>query len=219
VPNIERVTQPTEWKQSSPARASVRVWLARVAAAAGVTALGSLMACNAAIGAGAVAVMGGAGYFAGQCYDTVRVHVIDAMTGHRTCDAEVRVTNADGSDRVLRPCYHVALTEGQWTLTARRAGYAPATTEVNVPERTGSCPRYTHSVEFTLMPESGQAARTARRSPGGDFTATERAPRTATELESPPSSASPAQRARLTRSFGEAPATGATRAPDAGAPR
>jgi hypothetical protein len=122
----------------------------RVAAllALGVAALGA--SCNAAIGGGVVAVMGGAGLLAGQCYDRVRVKVRDPQTGLTTCNASVWVSDADGSERRLRPCYNAALTEGTWKLTARYEGYVPATTELTIPEHPDDCPHYTHTVELTL---------------------------------------------------------------------
>jgi len=104
--------------------------------------------CNVAIGAGIVAVAGGAGYLASQCYDQVKVRVHDEM-GKRTCDADVTLSEG-GSVSSLRPCYHASLTEGRWRVTARRAGYEPVSTELVIPEHEGACPHYTHSVELTL---------------------------------------------------------------------
>ncbi|HTV22450.1 MAG TPA: hypothetical protein VMG12_27365, partial [Polyangiaceae bacterium] len=111
------------------------------------------VSCNAAIGGGVVAVLGGAGFLAGQCYDRVRVKVRDPHTGDTTCNASVWVSEKGGSERRLRPCYNAALTEGTWKLTARYEGYAPATTEITIPEHPDSCPHYTHTVELTLRRE------------------------------------------------------------------
>lgn len=116
--------------------------------ALGSTALGA--SCNAAVGGGVVALVGGAGFLAGQCYDRVRVKVRDPHTGLSTCNASVWVTDADGSERRLRPCYNAALTEGTWKLTARQEGYVPATTELTIAEHPDDCPHYTHTVELTL---------------------------------------------------------------------
>lgn len=135
-------------EQSMKADASRRLGALLVIAAA---ALGA--SCNAAIGGGVVAVLGGAGFLAGQCYDRVRVKVRDPHTGQATCNASVWVSDKDGSERRLRPCYNAALTEGTWKLTARYEGYAPATTELVIPEHRGDCPHYTHSVELTLRRE------------------------------------------------------------------
>jgi hypothetical protein len=132
----------------------------------GALGLGLLaLGCNAIAGAGAAVVLAGAGYFASQCYDSVRIRVRDGETGRYTCEAEVRVVDADGGDRNVRPCYHAALTEGHWTVTARKAGYVPASSAVEVPERRGPCPRYTHSVELTLEREGAAAKARALRPP------------------------------------------------------
>jgi hypothetical protein len=129
-------------------RRELGVWALVLAA----PVLGAL-ACNAVVGVGAVAVMGGVGYFAGQCYDRVHIKVRDAQTGRTTCDAKVSVAEADGGGRSVRPCYNVALTEGHWHLTASIPGYVPASAQVEVPERSGSCPYYTHTIELTLQRE------------------------------------------------------------------
>ncbi|HWO09217.1 MAG TPA: hypothetical protein VNN80_07045, partial [Polyangiaceae bacterium] len=68
--------------------------------------------CNVAIGAGVVAVLGGVGFLSSQCYDRVQVRVLDPATGGAVCDAEVSVSDAEGAERPLRPCYNAALTEG-----------------------------------------------------------------------------------------------------------
>src|SRR4051812_27773349 len=115
-------------------------------------ALGALLpgvlGCNAAVGAGLVAVAGTAGFLASQCYDEVRIRVRDE-SGQSTCDADVTLSEGD-SVSSLRPCYHASLTEGRWRVDARREGYLPASTELVIPEHEGSCPHYTHSVELTL---------------------------------------------------------------------
>jgi hypothetical protein len=116
--------------------------------AVGAAALGA--SCNAAVGGGVVALVGGAGFLAGQCYDRVRVKVRDPHTGLSTCNASVWVSDADGSERRLRPCYNAALTEGTWKLTARHEGYVAASTELTIPEHPDDCPHYTHTVELTL---------------------------------------------------------------------
>jgi hypothetical protein len=121
---------------------------------AGLATIGLLsagLACNVAVGGGVVALVGGAGYFASQCYDHVKVRVRDAGTGLRTCDAEVAVSEG-GSEREIGSCYYTTLTEGRWAVTARREGYVSSSTEVEVTERSGACPHYVHSVELTLWP-------------------------------------------------------------------
>jgi len=117
----------------------------------GAAVLGT--SCNVAVGGGVVAVLGGAGFLAAQCYDRVRVKVRDPHTGQTTCNASVWVSDADGSERRLRPCYNAALTEGTWKLTARHEGYAPATTELTIPDHPDDCPHYTHTIELTLRRE------------------------------------------------------------------
>ena len=145
------------------------------------TALG-VLACNAAVGGGLVALAGGAGYLASQCYDRVRVKVRDAETGLHTCEADVTVSDGD-SERRLRPCYNTALTEGRWQLTARRAGYVTASTEVQVEEHPGDCPYYTHSVELTLRREGSPSVPT-RVTPSA-------APPSAAPTPAPPPSQAP----------------------------
>ncbi len=175
-------------------------------------ALLGALACNAALGGGLVALAGGAGYLASQCYDRVRVKVRDAETGLYTCEASVSVSDGDSEWR-LRPCYSAALTEGRWQLTARRAGYVAASTEVKVDDHPGDCPYYTHSVELTLRLEG---------SPSAPTTVTPRtAPAPASQPALPaPAPASPAPAAAETPSvptgtFEPLPVPSA----DAGAPR
>ena len=79
--------------------------------AVGAAVLGGA-SCNAAVGGGVVALLGGAGFLASQCYDRVRVKVRDPQTGLTTCNAGVWVSEAGGSERRLRPCYNAALTKG-----------------------------------------------------------------------------------------------------------
>jgi hypothetical protein len=173
------------------------------------TALGAL-ACNAALGGGLVALAGGAGYLASQCYDRVRVKVRDAQTGLHTCEAEVSVSDG-GSERPLRPCYNAALTEGRWQLTARLAGYVTASTEVQVEDHPGDCPYYTHSVELTLRPEGSPSVPTT-------VTPTTAPPRPAPPTApAPPVPAAPVPEAPSvpTGTFAPLPVPAA----DAGAPR
>lgn len=149
-----------------------------------------LASCNAAVGGGVVALMGGAGYLAGQCYDRVRVRVRDPHTGQPTCNADVWLSDDDGSRRRLRSCYSAALTEGSWTLTALQEGYVPASTQLTIPEHEGDCPSYTHSIELTLRREGEPSAPpevTRSRTASDEAKAAPRGPGAATsELESPP---------------------------------
>lgn len=153
-----------------PGRASLLVAAGAVLAA---------VACNAAVGGGVVAVLGGAGYLAGQCYDRLRVKVRDAESGRYTCDADVWVSDGD-SERRLRPCYSAALTEGKWRLTARQPGYTQASTEVEISEVDGDCPHYTHSIELTLRREGAPAAATTVVTPASPPAAVPAAPPSAT---------------------------------------
>lgn len=179
-----------------------------------IAAFGSLLAasCNAAIGGGAIVLLGGAGYLASQCYDRVRVRVYDRATGVASCDADVFVSDGE-SERELRPCYNAALTEGKWTLIARRPGYVTTSTEIVIPEHEGRCPSYTHTVEFVMRREGEPAepATPARprspepsapaRSPGGD-------------MDTPPSRVVPPPIPGVpTRSFEPAPAPGSAPVP------
>jgi hypothetical protein len=134
-------------KQRGRGRLGSRVALLVLAASA--------LSCNALLGGGVVALVGGAGLVASQCYDRVRVRVRDADTGRNTCEAEVWLTEGD-SERRLRPCYSAALTEGQYRLTARRPGYTAVSVELEVKEREGRCPHYTRTVEFTLRREGSR---------------------------------------------------------------
>lgn len=143
-----------------------------------------LTSCNAIVGAGAVVVLGGVGVLASQCYDRVQVRVIDPATGSSTCDADVTVADADGSERSVRPCYNTALTEGQWRIIARRPGYVQATSEITIAERDGACPHYVHSVQLTMRREGEPVTNPVAKSRESERPAT--APTTTTELESPP---------------------------------
>jgi hypothetical protein len=183
-----------------------------------------IASCNAAVGGGLVVLVGGAGLLAVQCYDRVRVRVRDPESGLSTCSADVWLSEGGGSERRLRPCYSAALTEGSWTLTARQEGYAPATTELVIPEHEGDCPHYTHTVELTLRHEGEPSTLPmARRSRSASEPASS-APASAAgaaDLESPPARVVPppipggsATPVVPTRSFEPVPATPG----DAGAP-
>jgi hypothetical protein len=191
-----------------------------------------IASCNAAVGGGVVALMGGAGFLAGQCYDRVRVRVRDPHTGLTTCSADVTVSEAGGSERRLRPCYSAALTEGSWTLTARQEGYAPVRTELVIPDHEGACPHYTHTIELTLRREgepTGLPLPAARAASEPAPSAPRAARGAAADLESPPARtvpppipvtpATPAAPVVPTRSFEPMPAAPGPTVPDAGAPR
>jgi hypothetical protein len=143
--------------------------------------------CNAVVGAGAVVVLGGVGFLANQCYDRVRIRVLDADTGRATCSADVSVLDADGSTRSLRPCYSAALTEGKWRIIARQPGYVDASTDFEVKEREGACPHYTHTVELTLRRTGAPAESLARRTGATPEPSKSAAPSSTSDLESPPS--------------------------------
>jgi hypothetical protein len=177
------------------------------------TAVFLIASCNAAVGGGLVVLAGGAGFLAGQCYDRVRVRVRDPRSGLATCSADVWVSEGGGSERRLRPCYSAALTEGTWKLTARQAGYAPATTELTIPGHEGECPHYTHSVELTLRQEGEPSSLPMARSrlPSGPAPSAPASPASASDLESPPARVVPPP--IPTRSFAPVPVTPATTAP------
>jgi predicted small secreted protein len=174
--------------------------------------------CNAAIGAGAIVLLGGAGYLASQCYDRVRVRVFDRATGSAGCDADVFVSDGSGSERELRPCYNAALTAGKWTLIARRQGYVTASTELVIPEHEGRCPSYTHTVEFTMRREGEPAEpATVRPAQATPAAAPAAAPNPAGELDTPPSRVVPPP--IPTRSFEPLPPAPPAPAPAPGAGR
>lgn len=190
--------------------------------------------CNAAVGGGVVALVGGAGFLAGQCYDRVRVRVRDTHTGLPTCSANVTVSEAGGSERRLRPCYSAALTEGTWTVTARQDGYAPVQTALVIPDHEGACPHYTHTIELTLRREgepSEPALASTRSASEPAPSAPAASPGAAGDLESPRARivpppipgapAPPAAPVVPTRSFEPVPAppSAPPSTPDAGAPR
>lgn len=135
----ERVARPL-----SPRRA----WAWLGCGLGGLGVAGSLLGCNVIVGGAAAVVLGGAGVLAAQCYDQVSVHVHDEA-GIPMCNASVSVGQGD-SFHSLRPCYHASLTSGTWRFAAQRDGYEPAQIELTVPERNGTCPHYTHSLELTL---------------------------------------------------------------------
>ena len=139
--------------QELPSKQRFSWWRSYSALGVVIALVPLVMACNAAIGGGVIALVGGAGYVVAQCYDRVRVRVRDEMTGRYTCDADVVLTEGN-SQRSLRPCYNAALTSGSYRLTARRAGYLPASTDLKIADHEGDCPHYTHSIELTLRSES-----------------------------------------------------------------
>jgi hypothetical protein len=149
-----------------------------------LTALGAgALGCNAAIGGGVVALAGGAGILASQCYDQVRIRVRDER-GVRSCDAQVSVSS-EGSESALRPCYHASLTEGRYRVRAQRAGYLPAEVEIDVPERKGACPHYTRSVELTLRRPGERPAVPSFHSSKAAEASSPSAPRPATVVPAP----------------------------------
>lgn len=182
-----------------------------------VTLVPLAIACNAAIGGGVIALVGGAGYAVAQCYDRVQVRVRDEMTGRYTCEAEVVLAEGN-SQRSLRPCYNAALTSGTYRLTARRPGYLPASTDLKIAEHPGDCPHYTHSIELTLRSEN-DPSRPTRIKPTERVAAPGVVPNPAAPAAAPPGAAAtpvPAPAtdpaAVPTRSFELVPV-------DAGAPR
>ena len=177
-----------------------------------------LTSCNAVVGASAVVVLGGVGVLASQCYDRVQVRVIDPATGSTTCDADVTVADADGSERGVRPCYNTALTEGHWRIIARRPGYVPASSEITIAERDGACPHYVHSVQLTMRREGEPVTNPVARSRESERPQTP--PATTTELESPPARVVPPPIPGVpTKAFEPAPApTPAGPAPSSPAP-
>lgn len=127
-------------------------WHSGVWLAAGLGLASLVPACNFVVGGAAVTAVGGLGYLSWQCYDHVAVRVRDMSTAQLTCDAQVVIQSLDDESIswTLQPCYHVALTEGRYSITARLAGFEPTTSEVTIPERAGACPHYTHSLEMSL---------------------------------------------------------------------
>ena len=78
---------------------------------------------------------------------------------------------ADGSERAVRPCYNTALTEGHWRIIARRPGYVPASSEINIAERDGACPHYVHSVQLTMRREGEPVTNPVAKSRDSDRSA------------------------------------------------
>jgi len=127
--------------------------------AASVFAAASVGCDAALIGGGVAALAGGTGILVAQCYDQVSVRVHDAQ-GRKTCDARVSILS-DGSERRLRPCYHASLTEGSYRVSVQREGYVPADVQVDIPKHQGTCPHYTHTIEFTLRRSDAAPDRSA----------------------------------------------------------
>lgn len=108
--------------------------------------------CAGAIGAGAAAVVVGAGVLAMTCYDRVAVTVVDQATGNQLCDA--RVTFWEGSSKTeATSCYTAALTTGKYTLKVERPGLVPYAVPVEV--STGS--KCLHAVQtiYVAMERAG----------------------------------------------------------------
>src|SRR6478752_7628790 len=79
--------------------------------------------CVGVVGAGAAAVLVGAGVLAYTCYDRVSVTVTDRLTGTKLCDARVTFLQGD-SKTVATSCYDAALSKGNYVLRVERAGLA-----------------------------------------------------------------------------------------------
>lgn len=105
------------------------------------------------------AVAGGLGLGAGMlvtaaltagCYDPVSVTVFDGLSGLPDCSAAVIAREKSGSVTRFSSCFYAELPVGSWTVSAARAGYRSASTELIVP-KARRCEPAPQSVELTLV--------------------------------------------------------------------
>lgn len=135
-------------------RSLLGTWLKwRSVAAVMVIAVVALPACSGIIGAGVTAAIVGAAALAYDCEDPVSVTVYDGSTGKTLCDATVRAVQGDSSvDGV--PCHHLLLDTGDWTVTAEKPGYRPASSKASVSHDGAGCEPSVHRIDLTLWPAS-----------------------------------------------------------------
>lgn len=120
--------------------------------------------CAGAIGAGAAAVMVGAGVFAFTCYDRVSVTVTDRLTATKLCDAKVTFIRGT-SETVATSCYQAALSSGKYTLRVERRGLLTFEEPIEVSD-TGECGQTIQTVYVALDRKSrGAAPPTAIQAP------------------------------------------------------
>lgn len=99
-------------------------------------ALGLLTtSCAGVVGAGAAAVVVGAGVLSMACYDRMTVTVTDQVTGTKLCDAKVTFSEGDSVTEATS-CYSAALSTGKYKLRVERKGLV--TYEEAVEVNTGS---------------------------------------------------------------------------------
>jgi hypothetical protein len=116
-----------------------------------ITAVAGATGCNAAVGGAVLVVLGGVTILGYSCGEPVDVAVWDRTIAHTVCDATV-TAEQEGTVHEFSPCYRVYLGTGNWTITAKKPGYAPATGSVSISkERKCSEPTF-HSVALTLHP-------------------------------------------------------------------
>ena len=146
--------------RSRASRARRRVLLAALAPC--LLAVG----CNVAIGGGVLVAGVVAGILTYDCAEGVGVTLWDRTTAHPVCDA--KVVAEQGSESVtFSPCYSAFLSEGNWTVSATKAGFQRVVGTVVIPhEHSCSEPTY-HSVELTLLrdDERADAQRITQASP------------------------------------------------------
>ena len=167
-----------------------------------LVALGLLTtSCVGAIGAGAAAVVVGAGVLSMTCYDRMAITVTDALTGTKLCDAKVTFTEGS-SVTEANSCYSAALSSGKYKLRVERRGLVPYEEPVEID--TGSKCR--HAVQTIYVALDRPNAQTAPQVIG---------PPAPLPAAPPPPPAAPAAPATTAAPAAAAPAPAATAFPDA----
>jgi hypothetical protein len=115
------------------------------------------LSCTSVVGAGVVAVAGGAAVLASDCPNLLDITVRDGVTGARTCEATVVAVKGDEVEQV-KPCYHANLADGTWQIRASFPGRADELSTVVI-ARKGKCVHTVQTVELWLRP-MGQPALT-----------------------------------------------------------
>lgn len=121
---------------------------------AGVLAVGVLAAgvlatgCAGIVGAGAAAVIVGAGALSMTCYDRLAVTVTDRATGTKLCDA--RVSFIEGSSVTeATSCYQAALSTGKYRVRVERQGLVTYEAPLEV-DTGGSCKHATQTLWIAM---------------------------------------------------------------------
>ncbi len=145
--------------------------------------------CVGALGAGAAAVIVGAGIMTFTCYDRVSVTVTDGLTGTKLCDAKVTFVKGK-SETPATSCYQAALSAGKYTMRVERRGLVTFEEPVEVSE-SGKCGQSVQSMYVALDRLNRPAAPVMIAAPAPAVAGTTVAPAAIAAPASPATSALP----------------------------